>query len=157
MGMPVCQGLDAALQKAYSVPTSPKSSADSQHFRNMNPLQENRGSAKVGYHHVPTPMGTAIVGPCSDLVLPDPTNFSTLAYHAKEGVRIWLETGELREFEGQVTVRGATGYRVSVNTVDGAAVAMFLAVQIYAITPLKSNAHLMKDALQHHLQTRIFH
>lgn len=124
---------------------------------NMNPLQENRRPANIGYRHVPTPMGTAIVGPCSDLVLPEPSNFNSLAYHAKEGVRIWLETGELREFRGQVCVRGANGYRVSVNTVDGAAIAMFMAVQIYAITPLKSNAQLMKDALQHHLQTRIFH
>ena len=112
---------------------------------------------KTGYHHVPTPMGTAIVGPCSDLVLPRKANFADLTYHAIEGIRIWLENGAIHEFMGKVCVRGTKDYKIVVNTVDGAAIGAFLAVHVFAITPLKGSTQLVKEALKSSLANRSFH
>lgn len=102
-------------------------------------------------------MGTAIVGPCSDVVLPRKANFADLTYHAIEGVRIWLENGDIREFKGKVCVRGTKDYRLVVNTVDGAAIGAFHAVHVFAITPLKGSTQLVKEALKSALSSRSFH
>lgn len=99
-------------------------------------------------------MGTAIIGPASVLKLSIHANFSSLSFRDKEGVRIWLETGELREFKGEVMVHGTKDYRVLVSQAEGTAVGCFMAVEIFAITPFKGSANLMKNALSAALRER---
>ena len=103
---------------------------------------------------VPTPIGTAIVGPNSDLFLGMLGDISNLTYRAPDGVRIWLENGDMHEFEGPVCVRGTKNYTVTVNTDEGAIRRAFPAVHIFAITPLTGKASLLKMVLQTTLKSR---
>jgi len=102
-------------------------------------------------------MGTAIVGPGSNLKLSIHTNFSNLSFHDKEGVRIWLENGEVREFKGEVMVRGTPDYRLLVTQAEGTALGHFMAVNIFAITPIKGSSTLMRNALSTALHDRTLH
>lgn len=108
-------------------------------------------------YQVPTPMGTAIIGPDSNLRLSIHANFNSLAYMAQDGVRIWLENGALHEFKGPVCVRGTNDYKIIVNAIEGAAVGAFTAAQVFAITPIKGSATLMKMGLTATLKSRTLH
>lgn len=119
-------------------------------IREMPSSQNHFGAFSI----VPTPMGTAVIGPDSDLSLSIHAHFNSLTYMAHDGVRIWLENGDVHEFKGPVCVRGTRDYKVTVNAVEGAACGAFLATQIFAITPLNGSATIMKMVLSSALKNR---
>jgi hypothetical protein len=108
-------------------------------------------------YHLSTPIGTAIIGPATIMTVGTADVISTMMYSSLDGLRVWLEDGNMHQFEGNVCVRGTNQNRITVNVVEGQMLRVFNAIDIFAITPARGNPELMRAVLKTALHNRALH
>ena len=111
------------------------------------------------FYQVPTPMGTALIGSGACIELDSRLQISS--YAAPNGARVWLEHGECMEFQKPVILKqikhAPQDIRIDVISMHGEVLSSFVAVAVFAITPVRGEQSMMKMALAQTFRARTIH